>query len=142
MPSVSDIYETLLEISKKLNFAKIFGFIWILCWFSAIWAYHLQLFISGLFCLFLSYFIFSKSEHEDSKAIPINFTMDKTKKTLTVQKIYEDGIKWEDNEICSGSANLPRGEIKEGDIIKNCSGNISFRHVPSNTLIGAFNFEN
>ena len=114
MPSVSDIYETLLEISKKLNFAKIFGFIWILCWFSAIWAYHLQLFISGLFCLFLSYFIFSKSEHEDSKAIPINFTMDKTKKTLTVQKIYEDGIKWEEMRYVQVRQIFQEAKLKKG----------------------------
>ncbi len=72
---------------------------------------------------------------------PASFSMDKNTRTLTVQKIYEDNLKWSDNEICSGDAILPTGVLKEGDVIKNCNGNISFRHIPTNTLLGAFNFE-
>jgi len=67
--------------------------------------------------------------------------MDKSRRTLVVQKLYEDNLKWEDNEICSGQAQLPMGIIKEGDTVNNCQGNISMRHIPSNTLFGAFNFE-
>ena len=56
-------------------------------------------------------------------------------------EIYEENLKWDDHEICSGSALLPSGPIKEGDVIKDCKGNVALRHVPSNTLFGAFNFE-
>jgi len=32
---------------------KILGIIWILSWILAIWIYHIQFFLTGLFCLFL-----------------------------------------------------------------------------------------
>ena len=67
--------------------------------------------------------------------------MDKSAKTLTVQKIYEKNLRWEDNEICSGNADLPKGTIKEGDVITNCSGNVALRHIPTNTLLGAYDFK-
>ncbi len=67
--------------------------------------------------------------------------MDKSKRSLIVQKIYEDDLRWENHEICSGAATLPRGPVKEGDKVMNCSGNVALRHVPSNTLLGAFDFD-
>ena len=67
--------------------------------------------------------------------------MDKSAKTLTVQKIYDNNIRWEENEICSGLAQLPTGVVEEGDTITNCSGNVALRHVPTNTLMGGFDFE-
>jgi len=124
---------------------KILGIAWILSWILAIWAYPIQFFLTGLFCLFLVIILTSKYDKKEEKLVPkpsAIFSMDKNTKTLTVQKIYEEGLKWEEHEICSGEATLPSGFIKEGDVIKNCKGNIAIRHIPSNNLIGGFNFEN
>ena len=83
---------------------------------------------------------FDKEETHTHKP-PAVFEMDKNTRSLKVQKIYDEGIKWDDHEICSGVASLPTGPIKEGDIVTNCEGNVAIRHVPSNTLIGGFNFD-
>jgi len=123
---------------------KILGLAWILCWILAIWMYPLQFFLTGLFCLFLALVLVGRFDKKEEKTIPkppAIFTMDKNTKTLTVQKIYEDNLKWEEHELCSGSANLPRGTISEGDKITNCKGNVALRHIPSNTLLGGFDFE-
>lgn len=123
---------------------KILGVVWIVSWICAIWMYHIQFFLTGLFCLFLIFILlgrFDKNEDEKTPKVPAAFTMNKNTRTLTVQKIYEDGVKWEDHEICSGVAKLPVGAVKEGDIIKDCKGNLALRHIPSNTLIGGYNFE-
>ena len=123
---------------------KILGVVWIVSWFLAIWMYHVQFFITGLFCLFLILIIvgrFDEKEAPKKTTIPAEFSMDKSTSTLKVQKIYEENLKWDDHEICSGSALLPSGPIKEGDVVKDCKGNVAIRHVPSNTLFGAFNFE-
>ncbi len=123
---------------------KILGVIWILSWILAIWIYHLQFFLTGLFCLFLIFILlghFDKKEEQIHPKPSTVFTMDKNTRSLKVQKIYEEGLKWNELEICSGVANLPDGELKEGDTIKNCKGNVALRHIPSNTIFGAFNFE-
>jgi len=67
--------------------------------------------------------------------------MDKATKTLTVQKIYDSNFHWQKTEICSGNATLPQGTIKQGDKITNCQGNLALRHIPTNTIIGGFNFQ-
>lgn len=137
-----DFQEILSTLYKKFaSLQKIFGYLWILCWIAAIWMYHLQFFIMGIFCLFLSLVIFDNSTKKPKHTTPLVFTMDKTSKTLTVQKLYEKNFSWDEHEICSGQADLPSGEIQEGDVIKNCEGNLALRHIPSNTLIGAFNFQ-
>ena len=118
---------------------KILGVVWIVSWICAIWVYHIQFFLTGLFCLFLIFIL--KTEEKKVSKPPAIFTMDKNTRTLTVQKIYEDRIKWDEHEICSGDATLPSGEIKEGDTVKDCKGNLALRHIPSNTLLGGFNFE-
>lgn len=123
---------------------KILGVIWILSWILAIWIYHLQFFLTGLFCLFLILILigrFDKKEEEIDSRPSTVFSMDKNTRSLKVQKLYEEGLKWDELEICSGAANLPDGVLKEGDTIKNCKGNIALRHIPSNTIFGAFNFE-
>ena len=123
---------------------KILGVVWIVSWILAIWAYHLQFFLTGLFCLVLIFILLSKIDKKEEKKIakpPAHLSMDKNTKTLTVQKIYEDDLKWEEHEICSGTATLPSGQIKEGDVVTNCKGNLALRHIPSNTLIGGFDFE-
>lgn len=35
--------------------AGLFVILWIVSWFSAIWVYHIQFFLTGLFCLFLGF---------------------------------------------------------------------------------------
>lgn len=67
--------------------------------------------------------------------------MDKNSKTLTVQKIYDKEMKWEENEVCSGIATLPSGTIREGDVITNCEGNVALRYIPKNILFGAYDFK-
>ena len=123
---------------------KILGLAWIICWILAIWMYPIQFFLTGFFCLFLVLILLGRFDKKEEKIIPkppAIFAMDKNTKTLTVQKIYEDNLKWEEHELCSGSATIPRGTISEGDKITNCKGNVALRHVPSNTLIGGFDFE-
>ena len=123
---------------------KILGIALIISWILAIWAYPLQFFLTGLFCLFLVIIITGKHDKKEEKILakpPAIFSMDKNTKTLTVQKIYEDGLIWEEHEVCSGDATLPFGSLKEGDVVINCKGNVALRHIPSNTIIGGFNFE-
>jgi len=130
-------------VEKIPSTEKILGVVWIVSWILAIWMYHVQFFLTGLFCLFLVIILLGKFEKKEGKMskLPAILTMDKSTRTLTVQKIYEGDIKWEEHEICSGEANLPTGAIKEGDKVTNCKGNLAIRHIPSNTLLGGFNFE-
>jgi len=120
---------------------KLFGYIWIASWFIAIWVYHLQLFVTGLFCLFLAYVIFERNEEKERHKFPAVFTMNKATKTLTVQKLYDSNINWEKTEVCSGNATLPTGGMEEGDVVTNCSGNVALRHIPTNTLFGGYDFK-
>ena len=132
-------------VDKIPSTEKILGIVWITSWILAIWVYHIQFFITGLFCLFLVFILIGRFEKSEEKIIPkppALLAMDKSTRTLTVQKLYDADIKWEDHEICSGSATLPSGVVKKGDTVTNCSGNIALRHVPSNTLLGGFNFDN
>ena len=55
--------------------------------------------------------------------------------------MYGTDLSWNDHEICSGSAMIPSGLVRGGDTITNCSGNVALRHIPTNTLMGAYNFE-
>jgi len=131
-------------VEKIPSTEKILGVVWIVSWILAIWIYHIQFFITGLFCLFLVFILmgrFDKDEKETGKKHPAVFSMDKNTRSLKVQKIYEDGLKWDDHEVCAGVAELPSGDMKEGDVIENCKGNVALRHIPSNTLLGGFNFE-
>ena len=132
-------------IERIPSIEKILGVVWIISWVLAIWIYHVQFFLTGLFCLFLIFVLLGrfdkKEEKETSPKPPAIFTMDKNTRTLTVQEIYEDNLKWDEHEICSGNASLPTGLIKEGDVVTNCNGNVALRHVPSNILIGGFDFE-
>ena len=131
-------------IEKVPSTEKILGVIWIVSWILAIWAYHLQFFLTGLFCLILIFILlgrFDKKEKKKTPKPPTIFAMDKNTRTLTVQKIYEEGLRWEDNEVCSGEAILPLGYVNVGDVVSNCSGNVALRHIPTNTLFGAFDFK-
>ena len=122
---------------------KILGVVWIISWLCAIWIYHLQFFLTGLFCFILILILVGKFDKEEENILPkppAVLTMDKSTKTLTVQKLYENDVKWEEHEICSGSAKLPSGSIKEGDTVTDCKGNLALRYKPTNTLLGGFDF--
>ena len=133
-------------ITKKVpSTDKILGVIWFVSWVLAIWIYHLQFFLTGLFCLFLIYILLGRFDKKEEKKVPkppALFSMDKNTKTLTVQKLFKNDLKWEEHEICSGTAELPSGLVKEGDVVTNCKGNLAIRHIPSNKLVGGFDFEN
>ena len=131
-------------IEKLPSVEQIFGLLWIICWFCAIWVFHIQFFLSGLFCLFLALIISGNIERFKTPKLikaPALLTMDKSTRTLKVQKLYEKELKWDDLEVCSGSISLPTGIIKEGDQLNGCQGNVALRHIPSNKLFGAYNFE-
>ena len=128
-------------ISKIPPIEKLFGGAWIITWFLAIWVYHIQFFITGLFCLFLAIMLLGHFDEKKKVEIPACFSMDKNTRTLTVQKIHEAELSWNDHEICSGSAMIPSGLDREGDIITNFSGNVTLRNIPTNTLMSAYNFE-
>jgi hypothetical protein len=85
--------------------------------------------------------IFEQKVKHDHQTQPTKFTMDKSSRSLQVQQLYQEDLNWNDHEICSGDAILPKGVVNEGDRIMNCRGNVSLRHIPTNTLMGAFNFE-
>ena len=131
-------------LEKIPSTEKILGVVWIISWLCAIWIYHLQFFLTGLFCFILIIILVGRFENAEEKKIstlPAIFSMDKNTKTLTVQKIYENDLKWEEHEICSGNAKLPSGSLKVGDTVTDCEGNVALRHKPTNTLFGGFNFE-
>lgn len=131
-------------IERVPSTEKILGVVWIVSWILAIWVYPLQFFLTGLFCLVLIFILLGRFDKKEEKKIPkppAIFSMDKNTRSLTVQEIYEDDLKWEEHEICSGTATLPSGPIKEGDTIINCKGNVALRHVPTNTLLGGYDFE-
>lgn len=67
--------------------------------------------------------------------------MDQASKILTVQKIYDDSLNWQKTEIGSGKATLPTGAVQVGDVVTNCEGNLSLRHIPTNVLFGAYDFK-
>lgn len=140
---MKDIINELLD-KMQLPIEKIFGSAWIITWFLAIWFYHIQFFLTGLFCLFLAVLLlgfFDKSDERGEVKVPFSFSMDKNTRTLTVQNIYENDLNWIENEICSGDARLPSGTIKEGDVVTSCRGNVALRHMPTNTLMGAYDFK-
>ena len=54
-------------LNKIPPIEQILGAVWIISWICAIWAYHIQFFLTGLFCLFLIFLIlgvFDKKEEE------------------------------------------------------------------------------
>jgi hypothetical protein len=144
------LISTILDIEiirKILNFKisilpinSIFGYAWIIFWFIGIWVFHIQFFLMGLFCLILSFTDF-KSENKNDIELPFILSRDKETKTLTIETVKNEDLYWEDTEICSGEGILPEGIVEKGNIIYNCKGNVSIRHIPSNIIIGGFNFD-
>jgi len=55
------LYEALRTIGS------FFTILWIVAWFGACWVYHLQLFFTGLFSLFLSYVCYDAKKDMESE---------------------------------------------------------------------------
>lgn len=45
---------------EESTLIPIFVLAWIISWFLAIWIFHLQLFLTGLFCIVLAVLIYKK----------------------------------------------------------------------------------
>lgn len=73
----------------------------------------------------------------------ITFAMDLENNTLTVVYVNPDNVLWSDlDQIGSGNCDpLPTGNVTVGDIITNCSGTIVIRYIPTNEVIGVFEFQ-
>lgn len=52
---------------------------------------------------------------------------------LTVTSASQD-LAWSDFAV-SGCARIPTGTVEAGDIIQECAGRVTIRHIPSNTLV-------
>lgn len=73
----------------------------------------------------------------------INFAQDLVNKTLTVISVTPNTVPWSDiDQIGSGHCDpLPNGTVLIGDEITNCSGFIVLRYIPSNEILGVFEFD-
>jgi len=63
--------------------------------------------------------------------------------TITVVSVehgWFPNATWEDAEITSGSAILPSGEMKLGNVITNCSGVVTIEWKPCGWEIGTWDF--
>ena len=72
----------------------------------------------------------------------ISFDIDMENNTLTVSSVYPEDVMWGDiDQIGSGTCNpLPTGNVTVGDEITNCMGMIVLRYIPTNEVIGVFEF--
>ena len=75
----------------------------------------------------------------------IEFEQDMDQKTLTVMTIFLNDYEtmyWKDVKIDEsiGYAKLPSGEIKRGDVLSECEGEIKIIDKKTNTLLSNFNF--
>ena len=73
----------------------------------------------------------------------ISFEMDMENNTLTVSSVYPEDVSWGDiDQIGSGTCNpLPTGNVTVGDEITNCIGMIVLLYIPTNEVLGVFDFE-
>jgi hypothetical protein len=88
------------------------------------------------FCAYLNY---TNITITDGFHNPILCSTSLIDKTLTVVQV-EDTYYWEDCEIVSGNATLPSGKVELGDVITNCAGFVRIVHIPTDTLVVAFDF--
>lgn len=62
-------------------------------------------------------------------------------KTLTIARVEPSNLKWSDFEIAGNCDTSGLGnEIYVDDTISDCSGAITIRYIPNNTLIGTWTF--
>jgi len=87
--------------------------------------------------------IIDPSPEEPPETPAISFSMDDVNNTLTVTYIAQDEIFWEDiDQIGSGTSDpLPTGNVSIGDEITNCLGIIVLRYIPTNGVIGIYEFD-
>jgi len=73
----------------------------------------------------------------------IAFEEDLINKTLTVISVDSEDVPWIDiAEIGAGSCDLlPVGNVTVGDTLTSCTGIIVLQYIPSNTILGVFEFE-
>jgi hypothetical protein len=78
-----------------------------------------------------------------SETPTIIFSMDLENNTLTVSNVYPEDVMWSDiDQIGSGTSNpFPTGNVSMGDMITNCVGIIVLRYIPTNEVLGVFEFE-
>jgi hypothetical protein len=80
---------------------------------------------------------------EEPQTPVIQFVQDETANKLLVASASVDTVLWSDiDEIGSGSCDqLPVGNVTAGDEITNCTGIIVLRYIPTDTILGVFEFD-
>ena len=83
------------------------------------------------------------SDYEPPETLHISFEMDIENNTLVVDYVTPEDILWGDiDQIGSGTSDpLPTGNVTVGDEIANCLGMIVLRYIPTNEVLGVFEFE-
>ena len=86
--------------------------------------------------------VIDPASEEPPETPTISFSLDDVNKTLTVTYMDQDEILWEDiDQIGSGTCDpLPTGNVSIGDEITNCLGIIALRYIPTNEVIGVYEF--
>ena len=81
--------------------------------------------------------------YEPPETPDISFEMDMENNTLTVSYVYPEDVLWSDiDQIGSGTCDpLPTGNVTAGDEITNCMGIIVLRYIPTDEVLGVFEFE-
>jgi hypothetical protein len=82
-------------------------------------------------------------QYEPPETPDISFEMDTENNTLTVSYVYPEDVLWSDiDQIGSGTCDpLPTGNVTTGDEITNCIGIIVLRYIPTDEVLGVFDFE-
>ncbi|MCK5112595.1 MAG: hypothetical protein KAQ84_03550, partial [Thermoplasmatales archaeon] len=82
-------------------------------------------------------------QYEPPETPDISFEMDIENNTLTVSYVYPEDVLWGDiDQIGSGTCDpLPTGNVTVGDEITNCMGMIVLRYIPTDEVLGVFEFE-
>ena len=72
----------------------------------------------------------------------ITFVQDYVNFTITVTSVDRDDVQWTDiDNVGSGNCDpFPDGVVEAGDQIINCSGIIVLRYIPTNVVLGIFEF--
>jgi hypothetical protein len=84
-----------------------------------------------------------KKDNNENESIPPNITFIKNdvENKLTVDRSFPTDVLWSELEIVGSCNSSSLGlYVLAGDQITNCSGSIRIRHIPTNTLIGIWDF--
>lgn len=81
-------------------------------------------------------------QYEPPETPDISFEMDIENNTLTVGYVSPEDVLWSDiDQIGSGTCDpLPTGNVTVGDEITNCIGIIVLRYIPTDEVLGVFEF--